>query len=148
VPRNPEKSMCNRAHLVTGRSKTRSSITNGSKLGHNVDGRSADARRFRDLVRSYEQEVGGEVSAIEADLIRQAALATLRCEQLQGAVIRGEPIDDGELTRLLGASRRLLAILYSKADARKATGPTPLQQYLARKAAQADDIDEDDADEG
>jgi hypothetical protein len=106
-----------------------------------TDGRTVAARRFRDLVCAYEQEVGGEVSAVESDLIRQAAVATLRCEQLQAAVIRGEPIDDGELTRLLGAARRLLAILYSKADRKKSAGPTPLQAYIARReAAQPDDI--------
>jgi len=45
----------------------------GSSRPANVDGRSAYARRFRDLVRAFEAEVGGTLSELERGLVRQAA---------------------------------------------------------------------------
>ena len=72
-------------------SKTnRSAVSNRSRLLENVDGRSATARRFRDICRAYELELGGPVSEVERDLIRQAAGLTLRSEQMQAAIVRGD----------------------------------------------------------
>ena len=74
---------CVRPNFHAARATTRSRISNRSRLLPGVDGRSATARRFRDICRSYELEAGGNVTEVERDLIRQAAGLTLRAEQLQ-----------------------------------------------------------------
>ena len=51
----------------------RSRVTNGRKLVAAVDGRSAEARRYRDLVMSLADDLGGALAVTEAQraLIRQ-----------------------------------------------------------------------------
>jgi hypothetical protein len=72
------------------------------------------------------------MSELERDLIRQAAGLTLRAEQLQGAIVRGEPISNDELVRISSIAKRLLETIRAKADKRKPAGPT-LANYVARK---------------
>jgi hypothetical protein len=122
---------------VTAQSKTnRSAVSNRSRLLPGVDGRSANARRFRDICAAYETEAGGNVSEVERDLIRQAAGLTLRAEQLQGAIVRGEAVDNDELIRLSSTAKRLLEAIRAKAAKNKPTGAAALQEYVARKAAE------------
>lgn len=89
----------------------------------------APPRRFRD-------EFGGNISELERDLIRQAAGLTLRAEQLQGTIVRGEPISNDELVRISSTAKRLPETIRAKADKRKPAGPT-LQEYLAQRAQKA-----------
>lgn len=113
----------------------RSRVSNRSRILPGVDGRSATARRFRDICRSYELEAGGDVSEVERDLIPQAAGLMVRGEQMLGALIHGEPINNDELVRISWTAKRLLETIRAKADKRKPTGPT-IADYLARKAAE------------
>jgi hypothetical protein len=96
-------------------------------------GRSAEARRFKDLVSSFAASLGGEGALTEAEraLIRNAALLTLQSERLQAAFVAGREVNSEELTRLANSSARMLAALRNKRE-RKEAGPT-LPQYLARK---------------
>jgi hypothetical protein len=73
----------------------RSKMTNGTVILPNIDGRSAGARRFRDLARSLADDLGGPESLSEAQLalVRQAASAIFQSEKIQAAAIRGEPVD-------------------------------------------------------
>jgi len=128
---------------VTGISSTnRSRVTNGTRLLMGVDGRSAEARRFRDLVRSYEAEFES-TSESDRNLIRQAALLALKSEQLQAAVVRGEAVDADTLTKLAGQLRRVLGDLRRKAAA---SAPTPisLHEHLSRSSDPQDDAEEGD----
>jgi hypothetical protein len=50
----------NSRNTAPARSTTRDKVSNG-RLLKNVDLRSSSARRFRDLVRTYEAELGGEL---------------------------------------------------------------------------------------
>jgi hypothetical protein len=68
-----------------------------------------------------------------AELAARSRWLTLRAEQLQGAIVRGEPVSNDELVRISSTAKRLLETIRSKADKRKPRGPT-LQEYLARKA--------------
>lgn len=113
----------------------RSAVSNRSRILDGVDGRSATARRFRDLIASYEAELGGNVSDVERDLIRQAAGLTLRAEQLQAAIVRGEPVNNDELIRLSSTSKRLLEAIHAKAAKRKTPTGGDLQSYLAGRSA-------------
>lgn len=121
---------------VTGISATnRSRVTNGTQLLIGVDGRSPTARRFRDLIRAYEDEFD---ITTEADrvLVRQAALLALRSEQLQAAVVNGEAVDTELLTNLSGQIRRLLADLRRKAQ-QSAPAPASILDHLAASGEDA-----------
>jgi hypothetical protein len=109
----------------------RSRVTNGKELLANVDGRTAAARRYRDLCMSLADDLGGAASLTEAQraLVRQAAAMIVQSEKLQGEVLRGEIVDCEQLTRLANAATRILTRLGIKRERRD---PTPsLADYLA-----------------
>jgi hypothetical protein len=115
-------------------SKTnRSAISNRSRLLDSVDGRSATARRFRDICRAYEIELGGPVSELERDLIRQAAGLTLRSEQMQARIVRGEIVDNDLLIRLSSTARRVLETISAKAAQRKSIPAVTLADHIERR---------------
>ncbi len=118
---------------------TRSRITNGSRLLVGVDGRSAHARRYRDLIANISRDISGAgalLSTAERGLIKQAATVFLRAEQLQAAIVRGEPVDDDQLIRLSGEVRRLLKAIPTR---ERAAEPS---DYFAELAALAEDAAE------
>lgn len=112
----------------------RSRITNGKQLLANVDGRTADARRYRDLTISLADDLGGAAGLSEAQraLVRQAAAMIVQSEALQAAVLRGELIDIEQLTRLANAATRILTRLGIKRTPRDAA--SSLHDYLANAA--------------
>jgi hypothetical protein len=59
------------------------------------------------------------LSESESSLVRQAAAMTLRAEQLQAAIVRGEAVDDDLLVRISGTGKRLLGAIASKSTDRK-----------------------------
>ncbi|WP_298106320.1 hypothetical protein [Bradyrhizobium sp.] len=118
-------------------SKARSRVTNGTRLLVGVDGRSPNARRFRDLVRAYEAEFES-VTEVDRNLIRQAALLALKSEQLQAAVVRGDRVDTETITNLAGQLRRTLADMKRKAETTTAPAPTSILEQLAAHADEED----------
>jgi hypothetical protein len=112
----------------------RSRVTNGTRVLEGVDGRSPSARRFRDLLDSFAHDLGGLEHLSEADrsLVKQAASLTIRAEQLQVAIVRGEPVDPDELIRLTNTARRTLAGIRRKEQPKPTLG-----DYLATKAGTA-----------
>lgn len=99
------------------------------------DGRTITARRYHQLMREFEAEIGGELTAIDKALLGQAAALVVRSEEIQTAIIAGNASDTDEAVRLASESRRILVALKSKAAKNKPAGPT-LADYLARKAAE------------
>src|SRR5271168_2974500 len=90
-------------------SQTRSRITNGSDMLRGIDGRSAEARRFRDLVEGFKADLGISMTGErELALIRQAAALTVQSEAMQSAIVRGDDIDVEQLTRLTNVLTRTL----------------------------------------
>jgi len=136
--------MCARPLGVAGRlPSTMSAISNGSRLHQKADGRSSSARRFRDLVRAFSADLGGNLSEADMALIRTAAGLTLKSELLQNAMAAGDHVDSDELIRLASTSRRALAAVSAKAIERQpGAGPTTLQEYIASRNAAADRDDE------
>jgi hypothetical protein len=122
-----------RAKNATGSQMNRSKVTNGKKMLAGLDGRSAEARRWRDLVASYTSDLGGPAKLTEAQrtLVTQAATLQVQAERMQAAVIRGEPVDAEQLTRLANAATRCLARLGMRAAPDK---PPVLSAYLGRIA--------------
>jgi hypothetical protein len=122
------------ARVVSRPSTTRSAISNGSRILEGVDGRSASARRFKDLVENFSRDLGGvdRLSEAEQSLIRQAASLTMRGEQLQAAIVRGEAVDPDELIRLSNTARRCLEGIQRREQ------PKPsLAEHLAKRGAVA-----------
>jgi hypothetical protein len=119
-------------HASADRSRTlRSRVTNGTQLLAGVDGRTAAARRYRDLAISLADDLGGAGSLTEAQsaLVRQAAAMIVQSEKLQGEVLRGEVVNSEQLVRLANAATRILSRLGLKRTARDTT--PSLAEYLA-----------------
>ena len=117
-----------------------------STRGQKPDGRSAGARRYRALIHAYTTSLGGgELDEEDRGLIEQAAMLTLRVEQLTNDIVNGKPVDDATIIKLAGASRRALSAISSRSAERKPT-TLSLTEHFARKAAelQSDDDGEDD----
>jgi hypothetical protein len=127
--------LANRTAVPTSLQTTRAAITNGTHMLPGIDGRSAPARRYRDLVADLAADLGGEAALTNAEmaLVRQAAATTMRAEQLQAAIVRGEPVASDELVRLSNASARILVALRGKRQA-KTKGHT-LKEYLAGRGS-------------
>ena len=87
---------------------TRSAIANGSRLHVvEVDGRSAEARRFRDILAEIVSDLGGSdtLSEGQRQLSRRAAMLSVEAERMEAASIAGEAFDlsaYGSLTDQLG----------------------------------------------
>jgi hypothetical protein len=82
-------------------------------LRRKVDGRSAEARRFRRRFLDLAGDLGGESSLTEAEraLVRQAAVMTIRADEAQATLLAGERVETDELVRLSNACARLLSAL-------------------------------------
>jgi hypothetical protein len=116
----------------------RARLTNASARLPGTDGRSAGARRFRDLVETLAAERGGIAALTEGEvaLVRQAAGLAVRAETLQGELVRGETVNGTELVRLSNALARTLTAL-GRPKAPQAQAGQTLGAYLAQKAGAA-----------
>src|SRR5437660_3148817 len=81
------------------KSHGRSRVGNGAKLLPMTDGRSATARRFKDLVGDISADLGGVAMLSEGQrqLIRRAAMLSAECERLEAMSARGEAEFDIDL---------------------------------------------------
>ncbi len=96
---------------IAGRTPVaRSRVTNDSALLAGVDGRSAIARRFRDLVDAIISDMGGDdaISEGQRQLARRAAALSVQCEQIEAVMANGGPIDANDYVRLVNALNRVL----------------------------------------
>jgi hypothetical protein len=113
----------------------RSAVTNGTQLLPGIDGRSPDARRFRDLVSSFAAELGGmgELTEAEMAIIRAAAAMTAQSERTQAAMVNGDAVDAEQVTRLMNSQARALKALDAMKRRRMSRKPTGVVAYLASK---------------
>ena len=127
-----QMSQAERVSIAELPTRQRSKMTNGSQLLPGINGRSAPARRYRDLCTAFANDLGGESVLREADkaLVRQAAALTVRSEEMQAALVRGDDIDDEQLTRLMNVASRTLAALRQRKPAKAKAG---LHDYLASR---------------
>lgn len=117
----------------------RAAVTNDPfRAPGGIDGRSAEARRFRDLCHGLAADFGGpdQISEATALLIRNAATLSLHLERLQARLTAG---DDGirvvsELTRLGNVHSRALRSLGVKRPAPKKPS-NPLLEHFSRPVA-------------
>jgi hypothetical protein len=123
----------------------RSKLANGSKLLPLTDGRSATARRFRDLYEDICRDLGGvaRLSEGQRQMVRRAAMISAECERMEAMAARGEAefhVDTyGSLCDRLGR-------VFQRIGLRRVASVTPsLRDYLAAKPVPLE-IDNDEAD--
>jgi hypothetical protein len=125
----------------------RSRVSNGSKFLTDIDGRSATARRMRDLVADLKQHLGGSPSPAQEIVLRRAATLAAWCEAQEAAHLTGEKLLDVQVyTTAVNALRRLIADLGLEAVARDVT--PSLARYLADNSAVPAEPEQADAGNG
>jgi hypothetical protein len=89
----------------------RSRVTNGHDLLPDIDGRSAIARRYRDITSAILVDQGGEDRCSESrkQLIRRFAAAACLAEQAEARLANGEKINIQEHALLCSTLTRLAA---------------------------------------
>lgn len=87
----------------------RSAVTTGTRALIGVDHRSAEARRFRDLIEDLSAGLGDELTAVEILQVRNVATLQLLSEQMAAAVARGDQVDPDAATRAANGAVRALA---------------------------------------
>jgi ribosomal protein L12E/L44/L45/RPP1/RPP2 len=139
--------MCARRSPIAPRSPaSRSAVTNRSRVHQKGDERSANARRYRDLIASFSVDLGDDISESDMAMIRTAAGLTLKSELLHADLVAGRDVDADQLIRLAGTSRRALAAVSARAEDRKPPAQT-FADYLARKAAERAALESDETDD-
>lgn len=119
---------------MTARTTTtnRSRITNGALFPPGVDGRSAEARRFRDLHREFATALPPGPRTVTQDArLRTLVGLTLALERIGAQQARGMIPDPAELVALSNAQGRLLAELGLTAPAPQSE-PDPVAEHRKR----------------
>jgi hypothetical protein len=113
----------------------RSRVSNGSSLhARGVDKRTAPARRYRDLVLSFAEGLGGADRLNEAEraLCRTAAGITVELEKLQAAAASGCEVDAETLTRLANSQARVIQAIRRKTPRPASSTPSFADKLRAR----------------
>lgn len=109
-----------------------SAVANGSRLFvESVDGRSALARRYRDLVGEFTRDIGGDPSEAQKQLIRRAASLSVWCEAVEVRLASGEDVEIGPLTTAVNSLRRILADIGLERVAKDIT--PSLNEYMKQR---------------
>lgn len=89
--------------------RQRSRLSNHRDLLPSLDGRSAAARRFRDLVNAFCSDAGGAdaCSEVKLGLIRRLASVTVQSELLEAKMVGGQAVDVATLCALASTVVRL-----------------------------------------
>jgi len=113
----------------------RSRISNGSAILDGIDGRSREARRFRDVLGEIVSDLGGadHLSEGQRQLARRCAMLAVECEKIEAHGVAGTAIDleaYGQLTDRIGRAFQRLGLK------RVARNVTPsVAEYIASIAA-------------
>jgi hypothetical protein len=124
------------APVASRSSTTRSKLSNGKKLLLMTDGRSATARRFKDLVEDIAADLGGKdlLSEGQRQLIRRAAMLSAESERMEALAARGEAEFDIDLYGMIcDRLGRLFGRLGLERVARPVSdGSQALAEYFSR----------------
>ena len=108
----------------------RSAVANGTRIFvEGLDGRSALARRYRDLLATFTADMGGDPSEAQKQLIRRAASLSVWCEAVEVRLANGEDVDIGQLTTASNSLRRILQDIGLERSSKDVT-PT-IEQYMS-----------------
>ena len=106
--------------------------------GGRVDGRRAEAKRYRDLCAGLASDLGGDLSIAQEQLVRRAAGLSVQCEVLEARLVNGGTVDVDELCKLTNTLSRVLGQLGLRRIPRDVTPPMD-----PHTAALMDDDDDD-----
>lgn len=128
--RNLEPGLSDTNAIAERLPSTCNAVTNGSRLHRRgIDGRTRDAKRFRDLFESFAKGLGEErLSEADRALVRMAASLTVKSEAMQAEIAKGGEVDAEQLVRVSNSLSRVLGRLGVKR--RRDTTPS-LDEYLA-----------------
>ena len=124
--------------LVPRKASARSRISNGADILPDVDGRSAVARRYRDIAAQIIADMGGASQCAEAriQLIRRFAAAAVLAERLEAQLANGHSIDITDHALLCS---NLVRLAQRIGIDRRSRDTTPsLSQYLQLRSKQID----------
>jgi hypothetical protein len=107
LSRAASHSKVNRLAVTTRPKKTLSRVTNGRDLVLDLDQRSREYRRFRDILCQIIADLGGaeQLSEGQRQLARRCATIAIECERMESQSVAGKKIDleiYGALTDRLG----------------------------------------------
>ena len=127
-----------RPEKANGSAASRSAVTNASKLVMNADGRSAVARRYRDVFSEIANDLGGQdvISEAQRQLVRRAAALSVYCESVESDMAQGSQIDTDDLVRVVNALTRVLTAIGLDRRPRPNDAPS-LHEYIASKGSGA-----------
>ena len=122
----------NRSKAVA-RPTARSRVSNGKDLFlEGVDGRSALARRYRDILAQLTSDIGGDPSEAQSIIIRRATQLAVWCEMAEAEAAGGKALNIGEYATATNTLRRLLLDLGLERRMRDVT--PSIDAYLSRRA--------------
>lgn len=104
----------------------------GRSILPGVDGRSTMARRYRELVTSMANDLGGDLPIAKQAVVNRAATLIVWAEQAEAEFANNGELDTQTYTTAINSLRRLLADLGLDRQAKDIT-PT-LEQYIRRDA--------------
>jgi hypothetical protein len=113
----------------------RSRVGNGKVLVPGIDGRSAGARRLRDVIEDLTADMGGNLGEAERLQVRTVAGLVVHAEQLTADMLNGKPVDSEQITRVSNSAARLLTSLKAKRKAKAPTALTLRERLQAEAAA-------------
>lgn len=76
-----------------------------------LDGRTLAARRAKDLIAAIEEDMGGDLTVSQRQLVQHAAMLGAMVEDLATRWLLGEKIDQANYALLINAQRRVLGAL-------------------------------------
>ena len=128
VTKEPETRLATAKRPANNRSR----VSNGKELFlDGVDGRSALARRYRDVLAQIISDIGGDPSEAQGLIARRAATLAVWCEQEEVGLASGGTFNIGEYTTAANTMRRLLADLGLERRMRDIT--PSIDSYLAKQ---------------
>jgi len=128
-----------RKDIVKSVPDTRSRVTNGSALFlAGVDERSAEARRFRDVLAEITSDLGGPdgLSEAQRQLARRCATLSVHAEAMEAGLVGAGEFDLEAYVSLTNGLGRALSRLGIKRVARDIT--PDLQTYISVKSRRID----------
>ena len=125
-----------RPKMTVPSTPNRTRIGTGKDVLAGIDGRTAPARRFREIVGQLVSNIGGDPSQAQTAVIQRAATLLVWAESAEAEFARTGELDIGSFTTATNALRRLLADVGLE---RKTKDVTPsLDVYLAARSRASD----------
>ena len=107
----------------------------GATLLAGVDGRTGPARRYRELVYTMAEDLGGDLPTAKQAVVNRAASLITWCEQREAEFAQTGDLDIATFTTATNTLRRLLSDIGLDRTVRNIT-PT-LEEYLQEREGKA-----------